>query len=144
MQTANKLFLLLSMTIVVLAQTACSKQEQVATTSAAPADKPVVVATAKESPASAPKAMDMPMGTNAQGATDKMAMHHASGVVKEMDATKGTVTLAHGPVATLKWPAMTMTFKVNDKALMAKLGTDKKVDVDFMKEGSDYVVTDVK
>lgn len=144
MQSANKILSLLSMTVVVLAQTACSKHEQVAPTGAATSDKPVVADAAKAAPADAPKAMDMPMATNVPGATGKATMHHANGVVKAMDATNGTVTLAHGPVATLNWPAMTMMFKVKDKALMDKLSADKKVDVDFTQEGSDYVVTAVK
>ena len=88
--------------------------------------------------------MDMPMGKDAQGATDKAAVHHASGVVKAMDTAKGTVTLAHGPVATLNWPAMTMTFKVKEPGLLDKFAADKKVDVEFMQEGADYVVTAVK
>ena len=31
----------------------------------------------------------------------------------------GAVTIAHGPVASLKWPGMTMDFKVKDPALLA-------------------------
>ena len=33
------------------------------------------------------------------------------GEVKALDAKAGKVTLHHGPVAALGWPAMTMTFK---------------------------------
>jgi Cu(I)/Ag(I) efflux system protein CusF len=33
------------------------------------------------------------------------------GVVKAVDIDAGTITLHHGPVAALGWPAMTMTFK---------------------------------
>ena len=39
---------------------------------------------------------------------------------------------------------MTMNFKVKDKALMKKLKDGKKVDVEFVKDGDDYVVTKVK
>ena len=39
------------------------------------------------------------------------AVAFASGKVEAVDATAGTVTIAHGPVDALKWPAMTMTFK---------------------------------
>ena len=34
---------------------------------------------------------------------------HAMGVVKKIDARAGPVTLQHGPIAALNWPAMTMT-----------------------------------
>ena len=70
--------------------------------------------------------------------------HTAKATVKNVDAKKGTVTLAHDPVASLNWPAMTMSFKVEDKALMKKLSNDKKVVVAFTKKGEDYVVTSVK
>ena len=34
----------------------------------------------------------------------------ALGTVQSIDAVAGTITLAHGPVEALKWPAMTMGF----------------------------------
>ena len=34
-----------------------------------------------------------------------------TGFIKAIDARAGTVTLQHGPIAGLGWPAMTMTFK---------------------------------
>ena len=47
--------------------------------------------------------------------------HPATGVVKSVDRAKSTVTLAHDPVKSLNWPAMTMPFTVTDKALLEKL-----------------------
>lgn len=41
-----------------------------------------------------------------------------SGVVKALDLKAGSVTLQHGPIAALKWPAMTMTFKANPTSLL--------------------------
>jgi Cu(I)/Ag(I) efflux system protein CusF len=41
----------------------------------------------------------------------------ATGVVKRVNAKAGSVTLHHGPIAALGWPAMTMTFKA-DPALL--------------------------
>lgn len=35
----------------------------------------------------------------------------AEGIIKAIDGERHTVTLAHGPVAALKWPPMTMAFK---------------------------------
>lgn len=70
--------------------------------------------------------------------------HKTSGVVKKMDAAKGTVTLAHGPVKDLKWPAMTMGFTVKDKTLFDKLAVDRKVEFEFIEQGSSYVITAVK
>lgn len=42
-----------------------------------------------------------------------------SGVVKSVDAKTGKVTLHHGPVPALGWPAMTMAFKAEPKLLRA-------------------------
>lgn len=42
-----------------------------------------------------------------------------AGVVKGVNLKAGTVTLHHGPIAALKWPAMTMTFKATPEALKA-------------------------
>lgn len=72
------------------------------------------------------------------------AKHMTTGLVKKVDAKTGVVTLAHEPVKTLNWPAMTMGFKVKDKMLMDKLGEGKKVAFEFMQDGNDYVITDVK
>jgi Cu(I)/Ag(I) efflux system protein CusF len=39
---------------------------------------------------------------------------------------------------------MTMGFAVNDKSLFDKLAVGKKVAVEFVQQGSNYVVTEVK
>lgn len=96
--------------------------------------------------ATAQMAMDS-MGKMAMsGKPDAAAQgaHKASATVKKLDEKAGVVTLAHGPVPTLNWSAMTMGFKVKDKSLLSKLAQGKKVDVEFTKEGNDYVVTSVK
>ena len=72
------------------------------------------------------------------------AAHQATGVVKKVDAKAGTVTLAHDPVKSLNWPAMTMGFQVKDKALLEKLQAGKKVQFEFVQQGKDYVITGVK
>jgi Cu(I)/Ag(I) efflux system protein CusF len=45
-----------------------------------------------------------------------------TGVVKAVDAKKGTVTIHHAPIAALKWPAMTMAFKASPDVLKAAKG----------------------
>jgi Cu/Ag efflux protein CusF len=79
-----------------------------------------------------------------QGASNAPTVHTTTGVVKAADPAKGTVTLAHEPVPSLKWPAMTMGFAVNDKSLFDKLGVGKEVAVEFVQQGSNYIVTAVK
>ena len=91
------------------------------------------------------KGMDMKgMDMGKKSAAGDKTSHTAKATVKTVDAKQGTVTLAHDPVTSLNWPAMTMSFKVQDKKLMKKLTDGKRVAVDFVKDGEDYVVTSVK
>ncbi|MEB0013224.1 copper-binding protein [Glaciimonas sp. Gout2] len=92
------------------------------------------------------KTMDMktmPMDKMGSDSSVKATSHKATGTVKAVDPTKGTVTLVHGPVKSLNWPAMTMTFSVKDKMFFDKLSVDKKVTIDFTKQDAKYVVTAV-
>lgn len=70
--------------------------------------------------------------------------HQATGVVKSAEPTRNTVMLAHDPVKSLNWPAMTMPFTVKDKALLDKLQPGKKVVFEFVQQGKDYVITAVR
>ncbi|VTU42384.1 copper-binding protein [Variovorax sp. RA8] len=77
-------------------------------------------------------------------AADKQSTHMAKGVVKKINAKTGMVTVAHEPVQSMNWPAMTMDFKVKDKMLLKKFADGKDVEFEFAKEGSGYVVKSVK
>jgi len=79
-----------------------------------------------------------------KAATKESAVHKATGVVKSVDRAKGAATLAHDPVASLKWPAMTMSFAVKDKALLDKLQPGRKTEFEFVQQGKEYVITGVK
>jgi Cu(I)/Ag(I) efflux system protein CusF len=70
--------------------------------------------------------------------------HKGVGTVKKVDPASGKVTIAHGPIPTMKWPAMNMTFTVKDKTLLGKFSPDKKVEFEFVERGSDYLITSVK
>jgi Cu(I)/Ag(I) efflux system protein CusF len=53
-----------------------------------------------------------------------------TGVIKAVDAKAGKLTLHHGPVAALGWPAMTMDFKAAPDVLKgAKAGQKVKFTV---------------
>jgi len=83
------------------------------------------------------------MGKKIPGTAPKIITHKATGVVKAVDSSKGTVTLAHGPVKSLNWPAMTMSFVVKDKTIFDNLTVGKKAKVEFTKQDTDYIVTSV-
>jgi Cu(I)/Ag(I) efflux system protein CusF len=92
-----------------------------------------------------PKEMDVKDMSPSQMAKDASPRKHtAKGIVKSMDPKAQTVTLSHGAVKTLNWPAMTMTFSVHDKAVMDQLTPGKKVEVEFEQHGKDYVITRLK
>lgn len=86
------------------------------------------------------KGMDM----GKKPAASAQTMHMLTGTVKKIDAKAGTVTLAHEPVKSLNWPAMTMAFKVKDKALLDKFTDGKKVEVELVQVDKDYVIGAVK
>jgi Cu(I)/Ag(I) efflux system protein CusF len=100
----------------------------------------VLAAALAASAAFAQQKMDDMKGMAASAQTT----HTATGVVKKVDAKAGQVTLAHEPVKSLNWPAMTMGFTVKDKMLFDKLAVGKKVEFEFSQAGNGYVVTAVK
>ncbi|MBV5299733.1 MAG: efflux RND transporter periplasmic adaptor subunit [Rhodoferax sp.] len=73
------------------------------------------------------------------------AGHQAEGTVEDVDAKAGTVSLTHGPIASLKWPAMTMEFKVANNALLKALKPGAKVRFQFVERGpGEWVITQAK
>ena len=58
--------------------------------------------------------------------------HRGEGIVEAVDAAQASVTLAHGPIASLKWPAMTMDFKVKDAGLLRMLKPGQKIVFDMV------------
>ena len=71
--------------------------------------------------------------------------HQASGTVDGVDLKDGTVSLNHGPVASLKWPAMTMEFRTANAALLQALKPGAQVTVEFIeRQPGEWVITSVK
>lgn len=58
-------------------------------------------------------------GHSATAAKPAAGVVQGTGTVKGVNAKAGTVTLHHAPIAALKWPAMTMTFKATPEAVKA-------------------------
>jgi len=68
--------------------------------------------------------------------------HKAEGSVDSVDLQAGTLSLNHGPVASLNWPAMTMEFKAANPALLAGLKPGQAVSFEFVeRQPGEYVVT---
>ena len=51
----------------------------------------------------------------------------AEGLVKKVDKPARKVTVAHGPLANLQMPAMTMVFRVKDAAWLDQMRVDSKI-----------------
>lgn len=78
-------------------------------------------------------------GALAFGASDRAGgTHFAVGVVQQADRAARVVTLAHEPVASVNWPAMTMQFAVADAALFDRLSAGRQVAFEFVERGGDY------
>lgn len=73
----------------------------------------------------------------------KQALHKGSGRIVELDAAQGRIKLEHGPMPTLKWPAMTMGFMVRDPKALTGFKAGDAVEFEIRgeadKEGN-YVV----
>ena len=80
---------------------------------------------------------DMPMDVQAPANE-----HSATGMVTAVDAAAGTVTIAHGAVESLNWPAMTMAFKLADPSQASTLHANDLVKFKFtVGEKHDAIVT---
>ena len=60
--------------------------------------------------------------------------HAAEGTVESVDSKAGSVSISHGPVASLKWPGMTMEFKVKDRALLQAMKAGAKISFEFAEQ----------
>jgi len=68
--------------------------------------------------------------------------HLASGTLESIDLAGGIVTVTHGPVASLKWPAMTMDFILANPSLVDKVKTGSPVDIEFVeRKPGEWVIT---
>lgn len=67
---------------------------------------------------------------------------NATGTIQSIDAAAPAVTIAHGPVDSLGWPAMTMAFKAPGVDLSAVKAGDE-VDFEFASTGMDGTITSI-
>jgi len=71
--------------------------------------------------------------------------HRGEGTVTAVDPAQASVTLAHGPIASLQWPAMSMDFKVKDAALLRALKPGQKIVFDLAGEaGGEYQIVRIQ
>lgn len=94
-----------------------------------------------------PAAEHAAMATPPKATADAMAQTaktaSASGTVESVDAGAGKITLAHGPVDTLGWPAMTMGFKATPEQI-ASVQPGQSVRFEFTAEGMAATITRIE
>lgn len=85
---------------------------------------------------------DVPSAPVAQSAASTES--RGIGVVQSIDAATGKVTIAHEPIESLGWPAMTMGFAVARPELLADVKAGQRVE--FTLRGTDMsaVITSIK
>jgi Cu(I)/Ag(I) efflux system protein CusF len=139
-----------SLLIALALLTACSSPTPDATTATAkaaampPPPAMTVAAPAAASTATipaTPMSSSMPMADQSEA---KMAGTAASatGVVKAIDPVAKTITLDHGAVAALNWPAMVMTFKTGDVDV-SSIKPGDHVAFEFTSTGMDGTLTKI-
>jgi Cu(I)/Ag(I) efflux system membrane fusion protein len=70
--------------------------------------------------------------------------HKGEGSIDAIDTKAGTVSIHHGAIATLKWPAMTMEFKAANASLLSGLKPGQPVTFEFVeRQPGEYVVTSI-
>ena len=67
-----------------------------------------------------------------------------SGVIKAIDPGAGTLTVQHGPIPAVGWPAMTMTFKAKPPTLLKGLKVGQSISFDCTVRGAAAEVTAVR
>jgi Cu(I)/Ag(I) efflux system protein CusF len=84
--------------------------------------------------------------SNMKGMSAAPAAKHGqgTGVIKAIDAKAGTLTIQHGPIPAVSWPAMTMTFKATPPALLNGLKVGETIGFDTTVRGMAADVTAVR
>jgi len=73
------------------------------------------------------------------------AGHKAEGTVDTVDAQGGMISISHGAVASLNWPAMTMEFKAANAALLKDVKPGAAVAFEFVERNpGEWVITSLK
>jgi Cu(I)/Ag(I) efflux system membrane fusion protein len=70
--------------------------------------------------------------------------HQADGTVEGIDAKANSLSISHGPVASLKWPSMTMEFTVANPSLLGKIKKGSRIRFEFVeRQPGEWVITTI-
>lgn len=69
---------------------------------------------------------------------------HGTGVITAIDPKTAKLTIQHGPIPAVSWPAMTMAFKANPPTLLRGLRVGQRIGFDVKVQGASAEVTSVR
>ncbi len=95
-----------------------------------------------DSEASLTGALERLEAAQAAQANGAAATHDASGRITALSGAN--ISIAHGAIPTLNWPAMTMQFTLENEHLANGLGVGDAVSFRIRQEGSRYIVTAIR
>lgn len=83
-----------------------------------------------------------PAASNSPAHEGHAEVYRTTGSISEIG--EGQLTLAHEAIPALRWPAMTMGFKLDKPTLVAGLKAGQAVRFSFSKRGDDYVIVSIQ
>lgn len=89
--------------------------------------------------AAAPEQREPSAGTAAP--TRAADIYSAAGDVTKVAGDQ--ITISHGPVDAIGWPAMTMAFQAPSQAMLQGLNVGDRVDFQFRQAGEQYLLTSI-
>ncbi|OWQ91891.1 efflux transporter periplasmic adaptor subunit [Roseateles aquatilis] len=82
-------------------------------------------------------------GSAGSATSATQGLFHAEGTIEQIDAD--SVTISHGPVPALRWPAMTMSFGAGDAAARRGLKVGDRIRFEFRQSGeSDWALVSTR
>lgn len=66
-----------------------------------------------------------------------------TGTVTAIDAAAGTISLDHGPITAIQWPAMSMQFQAEDRTILQGIAVGDQVSFELKSASESSVVTSV-
>lgn len=71
--------------------------------------------------------------------------HRGEGSIEAIDLAHATITLAHGPIASLSWPAMRMDFRLADPGWLRSLQPGQEVVFDIIEQSAgEYIIVAIR
>ena len=106
---------------------------------------PIALLAAACSPPAAEDASKSGDAMNMEASTPDVAGPITStGTVTQVDAAAGTITINHGPIDAISWPAMTMQFTAENPAILQGIAVGDQVSFELKSANETSMVTVVQ